>query len=104
MNTDNAQQGIEWWNELTEEARAIWLKVANSATPADAWAAYQESVNTPVLYVYQTSSGQWAGKLVDDDGQEVMRIAGCRNPSEVNQEAQEGGFHNFTVMLLDQAP
>lgn len=104
MNTDNAQKGIEWWNGLTKEAREIWLKVANSATPADAWAAYQKSVNIPVLYVYRTSSGQWAGKLVDDEGQEVMRISGCDHGQQVVDEAREGGFGDFTVTMLDEAP
>jgi hypothetical protein len=57
-----------------------------------------------VLSIYPTSSGQWAGKLVDDEGQEVMRISGCRTPEEVKQEAQEGGFGDFTVTLFTKTP
>lgn len=37
---DEPQQGITWWNDMTEEFRAHWLAVAGSAVPADAWRAY----------------------------------------------------------------
>ena len=38
--TDEAA-GMVWWNSQTELVREFWLRVANSARPADAWAAYR---------------------------------------------------------------
>lgn len=38
-----ARAGIKWWNALTEEMRGHWLRVADSAVPADAYRAYLES-------------------------------------------------------------
>jgi len=35
--------GIDWWNSLTEGSRRHWLDVSQSASPADAWAAFKES-------------------------------------------------------------
>ncbi|WP_006746266.1 hypothetical protein [Thioalkalivibrio paradoxus] len=32
-----AHPGIRWWNSLPESERKDWLKLANSAVPADAW-------------------------------------------------------------------
>ena len=37
------QQGMDWWNQLTEDERANWLQIAGSAVPAEAWAAYQRT-------------------------------------------------------------
>jgi hypothetical protein len=31
------QQGVTWWNALTEDQRGQWLKEADSARPADAY-------------------------------------------------------------------
>lgn len=56
------------------------------------------------LSIYPTPSGQWAGRLVDEDGREVMRIAGCNSKDEVEDEVRDGGFGDFTVTVLDQAP
>lgn len=39
--TADERTGIDWWNSRSEQARAYWLKKANSAVPAEAWAAYQ---------------------------------------------------------------
>ena len=33
--------GMQWWNSLTEAERADWLARADSAVPAEAWAAYK---------------------------------------------------------------
>ena len=33
--------GMAWWNSQTELVREFWLRVANSARPADAWTAYR---------------------------------------------------------------
>lgn len=40
QDKDDAQKGMDWWNQLTEQNRAYWMEVAESAVPADAWAAY----------------------------------------------------------------
>lgn len=32
--------GITWWNAMAEDERGHWLAKAQSAKPADAWAAY----------------------------------------------------------------
>lgn len=37
----DAMEGILWWNAMTETDRADWMKIAGSAVPADAWAAYK---------------------------------------------------------------
>jgi hypothetical protein len=37
----DAEAGMSWWNSLTALERAWWLALANSATPAEAWAAYK---------------------------------------------------------------
>lgn len=34
-------EGILWWNSIAEGDRANWMKIAGSAVPADAWAAYK---------------------------------------------------------------
>lgn len=36
-------QGMTWWNEMTENERGQWLKVANSARPADAYLTFLAS-------------------------------------------------------------
>jgi hypothetical protein len=38
--TEQEAAGIAWWNALTEQQRAEWLRRANSARPSDAWKAY----------------------------------------------------------------
>jgi len=39
--TTDAEAGIAWWNACTERERAHWCKVASSAVPAEAWAAFK---------------------------------------------------------------
>ena len=39
--TADEQLGIDWWNGLTEERRAHWLKVADSPAPFAAWRAFR---------------------------------------------------------------
>lgn len=39
--TADEQAGMDWWNALSEEQCARWLRAAGSAVPADAWAAYK---------------------------------------------------------------
>jgi len=40
---DDPEQGVSWWNAMSEEVRAHWLSVAGTAVPADAWQAYLTS-------------------------------------------------------------
>jgi hypothetical protein len=40
--TADERAGMAWWNGLTE-AGAYWLRVANTAIPAEAWAAYKRT-------------------------------------------------------------
>jgi hypothetical protein len=37
----DAGLGMAWWNRISERERAQWLRVAGSAVPADAWAAFK---------------------------------------------------------------
>lgn len=39
--TPDEAAGMVWWNSLAESDRAAWLARADSAVPADAWAAYK---------------------------------------------------------------
>lgn len=41
LPTADEQLGMDWWNGLTEERRAHWLKVADSAAPFAAWRAFR---------------------------------------------------------------
>jgi hypothetical protein len=38
LEAASAAAGMEWWNALTEEQRAYWLDVANTAIVGEAWA------------------------------------------------------------------
>lgn len=43
MNHDQkreAEQGIKWWNGLTEDERRSWLNLAGSPRPVDAYREY----------------------------------------------------------------
>jgi hypothetical protein len=44
---NDALVGIAWFNGLSHSERAYWLEVAESATPADAWRAFQSGVPGP---------------------------------------------------------
>ena len=33
--------GVTWWNGLSREERARWLKIANTAIPAEAYKAWR---------------------------------------------------------------
>ncbi len=41
--TEDERAGIDWWNSLSEFARADWLRIAGSARPADAWTEYKRA-------------------------------------------------------------
>lgn len=41
MDAKDAELGMAWFNGLTERERTEWLRRANSAVPADAWAAFK---------------------------------------------------------------
>jgi hypothetical protein len=46
---DDAKRGTAWFNGLSRFDRAFWLGAANSAVPADAWAAYKRYHASGVL-------------------------------------------------------
>lgn len=39
--TPDESMGMEWWNHLSEADRAAWCKRAETAVPAEAWAAFK---------------------------------------------------------------
>ncbi len=43
----DAELGITWYNGLSKAERALWHRVAGSAVPADAWAAFQSGATLP---------------------------------------------------------
>lgn len=40
---DDTRAGIAWFNSLAPAERRYWLEAADSAVPADAWAAFKSS-------------------------------------------------------------
>ena len=40
-------RGVEWWNNLSERQRSYWLSFAETAVPAEAYAAYIQSIVAP---------------------------------------------------------
>lgn len=44
VTRSDAELGVRWWNNLTIEQRADWLRLADSAAPADAWALFKRGV------------------------------------------------------------
>ncbi|EWS66581.1 hypothetical protein Y695_00174 [Hydrogenophaga sp. T4] len=41
--TVDEMMGIAWWNSLTEQDRARWMRAAeNTGVVADAWAAFKK--------------------------------------------------------------
>lgn len=51
LEADDERKGIDWFNALTEQERGEWLRLASSAVPADAWAAYKrQQANRPNLH------------------------------------------------------
>ncbi len=43
----DAELGIAWYNRLSRAERVLWHRVAGSAVPADAWAAFQAGATLP---------------------------------------------------------
>ena len=43
----DAELGITWYNGLSKAERLHWHRVAASAVPADAWAAFQSGATLP---------------------------------------------------------
>jgi len=39
------------------------------------------------LQIYKAKNGQWSGIIIDDEGQEIGRIAGCASARDVEDEA-----------------
>lgn len=52
------------------------------------------------LHVYISHSGQYAGKLVEDD-QELFGVAGCSTVDEVEEAACEAGYDAYALVLDD---
>ena len=57
MNTPNltpaerrdAETGMAWWNDLTDEDRRFWMEVAgNTGVAVDAWEAFKRSTDQPM--------------------------------------------------------
>lgn len=36
--------GLRWWNDISRDQRAYWLRQADSARPVDAWNVYRASI------------------------------------------------------------
>ncbi|NHZ66628.1 hypothetical protein [Massilia genomosp. 1] len=87
--TQDEQDGIEWFNSLTETGRAEWLNRAGSAVPADAW---QEFKRYQAKYSYEVNpragelGGGWRLRLLED-GEEVG--GGVFPPVEGIEDDQE---------------
>lgn len=45
------------------------------------------------LRIYRAPSGQWSGKLLDAEGEEIGRIAGCESPKDVEQQAYDSDIY-----------
>ncbi len=43
----DAELGMRWYNGLSKAERVLWHRVASSAVPADAWAAFQSGATLP---------------------------------------------------------
>jgi hypothetical protein len=43
----DAELGMRWYNRLSKAERVLWHRVAGSAVPADAWAAFQAGATLP---------------------------------------------------------
>jgi hypothetical protein len=56
---------------------------------------------TAILKIYQTESGQWAGQLVDESGEELAGVAGCESPEAVEMAAQDAELEYDTAVYLD---
>lgn len=39
--TADESMGMDWWNGLSERARALWLQRVGTAVAADAWALFK---------------------------------------------------------------
>lgn len=46
--TADEEEGMAWWNALTEAARAQWLTVVGTGVAADAWAEYKRRASPTV--------------------------------------------------------
>jgi hypothetical protein len=48
-------RGMAWFNALAEAERAEWLRRADSAVPADAWAAYKAATAAKEVPAHKTA-------------------------------------------------
>lgn len=51
------------------------------------------------LKIFQTGSGLWGGKVLNAQGQEIIRIAGLESPEAVQATLQTEGFDVQSVVL-----
>lgn len=76
--TSDGAAGMAWWNALSEKQRAEWLSRANSARPADAWAAYKREA--PLLLQQKLVLAQMAieglQRRLNQSAAEIERVAG----------------------------
>jgi hypothetical protein len=54
------------------------------------------------LRVYIASSGQFSGRLLEDD-QELFGVAGCANVDEVEEAVCEAGYETYALELCPAA-
>jgi hypothetical protein len=54
---------MSWWNALREEQRAYWLREADTAIVAEAWAHYQRVLSQPRLSATALLRGMWIRPL-----------------------------------------
>jgi hypothetical protein len=51
------------------------------------------------LRIYRAPSGQWSGRLIDDDGEELGGVAGCASPDEVEEAVADTGLYPDEVVI-----
>lgn len=58
--TDDDRKGMEWWNAQNEHTRRLWLELAQSARPVDAWHAYKrdQELSDTLLDFYHQQYGR----------------------------------------------
>lgn len=53
------------------------------------------------LHIYRAPSGQWSGKILDDNGEEQAGIAGCESPEEVEEAAISNPLYDIDNIIRD---
>lgn len=55
------------------------------------------------LTVYRAPSGQWSGRVLDEAGEELGRVAGCESADDVVDAAVDAGWAFVGVTIVDAA-